>query len=382
MKGNSEMEKKLFIAPEDIKKLTTLKGQCFASDKIMVEGKQIGYMYRERAQFRNDSGWRFLAGDEDAAYLANPENIGVYDMNTVANYDEAILPLLKVSRGTAFIRNKKGALVEDFAYEDDSPQKYFPVEKEDEEEEEKTEEEKVAVAPVKSTAEIRVEGASVAKLDETQRAALMEYYKNSIGEISYTIRDDEPEDVSVDVVVIPPSNGHDFYTLATVGMSAADMTVAEGSDAPKRVELMIMLPSQWPLDKNERGGAKQGFAWPFAWLRKIGHIPFRYKSALNVGRIVPNGAPAKPIMQSSGVCGIALDKLRVMDVKEFTLPGEGENKVQFLCLVPVFQAEMDLKAKLGADAMFAKMYETEFKQVVDPKRKSAVGFSIGSIFGK
>jgi len=43
---------------------------CFASDRIMVEGHPIGYMYREMpdddTEFsRSDSGWRFFAGDEN-----------------------------------------------------------------------------------------------------------------------------------------------------------------------------------------------------------------------------------------------------------------------------------------------------------------------------
>ena len=35
-----------------------------------------------------DSGWRFLAGSEDDEYTDNPENIGIFDLNTICNYDQ------------------------------------------------------------------------------------------------------------------------------------------------------------------------------------------------------------------------------------------------------------------------------------------------------
>ena len=43
---------------------------CIVSDRITKEGFKVGYMYREAPDEDNpDSGWRFLAGDEDEAYM-------------------------------------------------------------------------------------------------------------------------------------------------------------------------------------------------------------------------------------------------------------------------------------------------------------------------
>ena len=40
----------------------------YASDRITKEGFKVGYMYREQPdEGRPDSGWRFLAGNEDDA---------------------------------------------------------------------------------------------------------------------------------------------------------------------------------------------------------------------------------------------------------------------------------------------------------------------------
>ncbi len=42
------------------------------SDKITKEGFKVGYMYREEPTVGNpDSGWRFMAGNEDDEYMNN-----------------------------------------------------------------------------------------------------------------------------------------------------------------------------------------------------------------------------------------------------------------------------------------------------------------------
>jgi hypothetical protein len=56
-------------------------------------------MYRETADNDLDSGWRFLAGDESDEYVADPRNVELFDVNTVANYEPAIVPLLSATVG-------------------------------------------------------------------------------------------------------------------------------------------------------------------------------------------------------------------------------------------------------------------------------------------
>lgn len=82
------------IKSNEIKQLIPNMGYCYASNKITIDGLKIGYMYREETDDDYDSGWRFFSGTEDEEYLNNPENIRIYDVNTIANYDEAIIPYL------------------------------------------------------------------------------------------------------------------------------------------------------------------------------------------------------------------------------------------------------------------------------------------------
>ncbi len=78
---------------------------CIVSDKITKEGYKVGYMYREKpAPGAPDSGWRFMAGNEDEVYMSDPDHHHVFAINTVCNYDKDIIPYLRSKIGSAYIR--------------------------------------------------------------------------------------------------------------------------------------------------------------------------------------------------------------------------------------------------------------------------------------
>lgn len=79
-------------------------GGCFAADKITVVGMKVGYMYREEPDEQMDSGWRFFSGTEDQDYIDDPKNIMIYNVNTNANYDRAIIRYLDLPFGTELER--------------------------------------------------------------------------------------------------------------------------------------------------------------------------------------------------------------------------------------------------------------------------------------
>jgi len=105
------MHKRFRLTAEQIKPLATGLGSCIASDRITVDGLSVGYMYREQSSGGVDSGWRFLGGDETPAYLEDSSTFELYEVNTIANYDTAIIPLLSAPAGSAFARNKLRGMV-------------------------------------------------------------------------------------------------------------------------------------------------------------------------------------------------------------------------------------------------------------------------------
>lgn len=102
------MTKNFKIPGDQIRPLATGRGGAIASDRITVDGRPVGYMYRTAPRNNIDSGWAFLAGDETQDYMDNSHNHAIYDINTIANYDPEIIPLLDSPVGSAFIRTARG----------------------------------------------------------------------------------------------------------------------------------------------------------------------------------------------------------------------------------------------------------------------------------
>jgi hypothetical protein len=100
------------LSAEQIRDVATGHGACFATDRITVDGQPVRFMYREEPDNTTDSGWRFMAGTESDEYMNDPENLAIYDVNTVANYDPDIIPFLGAPVGSAFERSDGGVFVE------------------------------------------------------------------------------------------------------------------------------------------------------------------------------------------------------------------------------------------------------------------------------
>ncbi len=87
---------------------------CVVSDRITKDGFKVGYMYREEPDAQNpDSGWRFMAGNEDDEYMNNPNNHHIFAINTICNYDKDIIPYLHSQIGCYYIRVDSNNFEED-----------------------------------------------------------------------------------------------------------------------------------------------------------------------------------------------------------------------------------------------------------------------------
>ena len=109
--------KQFRLSTAQIRPLAKGRGGCLATDQITVQGRPVGYMYREKPRGSDDSGWCFTAGDESEEYMNAAENLEIYDVNTIANYDPEIIPFLDAPPGSAFARNPKTGHFEDVAFE-------------------------------------------------------------------------------------------------------------------------------------------------------------------------------------------------------------------------------------------------------------------------
>lgn len=106
-------KKPFWLRPDQIRPIATGYGGCIATDMITCGGRKVGFMYRKAMEHDMDSGWRFMSGYESEEYVNDADNHAVYDVNTIANYDSDIIPLLDAPVGSAFEReNGTGRFVE------------------------------------------------------------------------------------------------------------------------------------------------------------------------------------------------------------------------------------------------------------------------------
>ncbi len=96
-------------------------GRCLADETVGDPGARINFMYREQRSGRKvafseserpddcvDSGWRFLSGPDQRVIP-----IVIRDVNTIANWDPDIIPLLDSPIPSAFARdNHTGGFIE------------------------------------------------------------------------------------------------------------------------------------------------------------------------------------------------------------------------------------------------------------------------------
>jgi hypothetical protein len=68
----SDPRKKRF-ALDPFQALAEGRGSCFA-DRVTVDGKPVGFIYRELPDDDIDSGWRFFSGEDTQEYADDPAN--------------------------------------------------------------------------------------------------------------------------------------------------------------------------------------------------------------------------------------------------------------------------------------------------------------------
>jgi hypothetical protein len=93
--GDLDMARSIFESIDEY-------GYSFVTNHITVDGRMVGYMYREEPDRPGDSGWRFFSGEETQNYVDDSENTKIRSVNTITKYDPSIVPYLNSPIGSAF----------------------------------------------------------------------------------------------------------------------------------------------------------------------------------------------------------------------------------------------------------------------------------------
>jgi hypothetical protein len=182
----------------------------------------------------------------------------------------------------------------------------------------------------------------------------------------------ESDLVHLDVLVVYPEEGRDYWTLVTSGMSDLPMNTPEGLEEQRYAELMICLPRSWklPVDKEDWAGTGEEVYWPIYWLKTLARMPHALETWLGEGHTVPNGDPPEPYAKGTKLCCAMLMTPSIAAEGFGELEIDAEKKVHFYAVVPIYKEEMALKLKQGTAALIEKLHSAGVNEVLGVKRKN------------
>ena len=73
--------------------------RCFVTQRILEGGEKPGYVYREPPERDDDSGWRFLVGDESDEYVNDSSNTLYVAVGAVLNLDLTLIEIFEEQEG-------------------------------------------------------------------------------------------------------------------------------------------------------------------------------------------------------------------------------------------------------------------------------------------
>lgn len=197
---------------------------------------------------------------------------------------------------------------------------------------------------------------------------ISDHIERYIGEIEVVFHEIVSDTVHIDVHHVKPTEDRPFHTLVTSGMSDLPMKIPEDADTTRYMELMVTLPEQWKID--DESFKNENWYWPVRELKYLARFPHKYNTWLGWGHTIPNGDPAEAFAENTSMKGIIL--LPSVNVPEefYNLTIDENKTIEFFCIVPLYEEEMNLKLRKGSDILLDKFDKYNISDIIDIERKN------------
>jgi len=206
--------------------------------------------------------------------------------------------------------------------------------------------------------------------------AFQQHVERYIGKIATTFHEQKSDFMHVDVHVIAPTSQRNYFTCVTSGMS--DLPMDSPNGCPRYAELLICLPPNWPMTKEDFVKSKDAY-WPILWLKQAARYPYQANTYLSIDHSLPNGDPPEPLGGNTEMAGMIIGPPFFFDEELFMLRVDDEKKICFLQLFPIYEKEMEYKIKYGAEKFWHNIFEAcdgdlaaIAELMIDPRRKCFV----------
>ncbi len=198
---------------------------------------------------------------------------------------------------------------------------------------------------------------------------ISQHIEKYIGPVATVFHELVSDLVHIDVHLVAPDEGRDFYTLVTSGMS--DRAMSAPSNDYEYAEMVLQLPPDWRLSQEDFNDENN--YWPIRWMKQLARLPHEYSTWIGVGHTVPNGDPPQPFAKNTGLTNWMLLPPIHFPAEFAQLPFGEDKTINFLQMFALHTDELQLKLEHGADALIEKFEAAQLSSVLEPARASVVG---------
>ena len=176
--------------------------------------------------------------------------------------------------------------------------------------------------------------------------------------------------IHLDVHFIPPGPDRNRNTLVTSGMAERPMTVPDGLEDYRYAELVLALPTSWPLE--QEAFADERHYWPIRLLKSLARLPHDYETFLYYGHTIPNGDPPQPYADDTAFCGALVGSPLLTPEAFDELALDDGRTIRFYGVFPLYADELAYKLEHGASEIWERMMEHDVTEWVHSGRQSVV----------
>lgn len=197
--------------------------------------------------------------------------------------------------------------------------------------------------------------------DEADIEVLENFIDETFGEFDGILEEEGAEEGDIEICVIPPDEGREFYTLVTVGMGAFEMDIPEELEEYQleRAELIICLPPDWKIFSME-----DRWQWPIRLLKNLARLPFEEDTWIGWGHTIDNG---QSFDDSTEQCGSMLIKPVLFGEGEMVCVLPDGRRVNFYHVLTLYREEMEYKMEHGANELLGQLDDSVL--FINPKRE-------------
>jgi hypothetical protein len=215
------------------------------------------------------------------------------------------------------------------------------------------------------------------------REELEAHIARHFGEPDNVLHEILSELIHLDVHLIRPTPERDHWTLFTTGMSDRPMSTPQGASKYQYAELMLKLPSSWPVDLLQVTPPPpdlEAMYWPIRWLKQLARFPHEADTWLGFGHTLPNGDPPEPFVPETKLCAfLLLPPLGVPEDVQVAQLSDGR-RVYLYVLHALHLEELNLKLNRGTDALLDAFDRAAVSEVLDLRRPSSVRRKLFGLF--